>query len=75
MVKKVPVAVHFEKVLNEKDPPPPPETNPYVSRVNFEHYDIAHDLETLTREFPRGKRIHCDGQQRDQRASTIFSSL
>ena len=23
--------------------PPPPEANPYVSRVNFAHYDIARD--------------------------------
>ena len=52
--------------------PPPPEANPYVSRVNFEHFDIARDPEVLMREFPRGKRINCDGQQRDQRTSTIF---
>lgn len=44
----------------------------YASRVNFEHYNIARDPEALNREFPRGKRVHCSGQRRDQRNSTIF---
>ena len=48
------------------------EQNPYVSRVNFEHFDIAHDPEVLAREFPRGKRTQFHEQQRDQRLSTIF---
>ena len=52
--------------------PPPTEPNALVSRVNFEHFNIARDPDTLVREFPRGKRIQCDGQQRDPRRSTIF---
>ena len=44
----------------------------YVSRINFEHFDIARDPETLVREFPRGKRVHCTDQLRDNRKSTIF---
>ena len=52
--------------------PPPPESNPYFSRVNFEHFDIATDAATLDREFPRGKRMEIPGQQRDHRNSTIF---
>ena len=52
--------------------PPPTEQNPYVSRVNFEHFDVSRDPDVLSREFPRGKKVQCDGQQRDQRTSTIF---
>jgi len=55
--------------------PPPTEQNPYFSRVNFEHYDVATDAETLSREFPRGKRMECTGQQRDQRTSEIFEGF
>ena len=47
----------------------------YASRVNFEHYKIARDPEALNREFPRGKRVQCDGQQRDQHKSTIFEGF
>ena len=53
---------------------PPAEQNPYVSRVNFEHFDIARDPAVLVREFPRGKRTHFYEQQRDQRVSTIFDA-
>lgn len=49
--------------------PPPREPTRYVSRVNFEHYNISNDPETLQREFPRGKRVHCDGPQRDTRSA------
>jgi len=41
-------------------PPAVADQNPYVSRVNFEHYHIAKDPETLNREFPRGKRTQFD---------------
>lgn len=42
------------------------------SRVPFDHYNIPTGSEILNRELPRGKRIQCDGQQRDQRMSSIF---
>ena len=44
-----------------------------VSRVPFEHYNVATDRQTLMREFPRGKRIDCGG--RDMRQSKIFAPM
>jgi len=49
--------------------PPATDQSPYVSRVNFSHYDISHDPEVLSREFARGKRIYCDAPQREQRSA------
>ena len=59
----------FDRII-----PQPAEPTATFSRVNFDHYDIAHDAETLDREFPRGKRVTAsmDGQLRDHRNSTIF---
>ena len=45
-----------------------------VSRVPFEHYMVERGAEALNREFPRGKRMHCEGV-RDQRRSTIFDQV
>jgi len=61
----------FDRIL-----PPPEPMNPgepiQFSRVPFDHYNIPTGSEILNRELPRGKRIQCDGQQRDQRMSSIF---
>jgi hypothetical protein len=44
-----------------------------MSRVPFEHYKFTTDRKVLDREFPRGKRMDCEGV-RDQRGSSIFDA-
>ena len=39
-------------------PPAPPELlKMHMSRVNFEHFNVAKGKDVLDREFPRGKRV------------------